>query len=240
MNTLQIPKIIHQIWSGIDEPLPTVFEELGKTWKENHPEWEYILWDNEKMSTFIQQFYPQYWDIYNGFMYNIQRWDAIRYLILNEMGGMYVDFDYESILPLDDLLKEKSCGFALEPKHTFPFFKKAIMFNNALMFSIPKHPFMQAIINFVFSEHDFSHFEISKEEYVLNTTGPFRLIELYNDLSEEEKKQIYLVPAKYVTPFDGQQAKLVRMGVKNQDLENCLEEAYAIHYFISAWRNNSK
>lgn len=27
----KVPKIIHQIWSGIDEPLPEMFEKLGQT-----------------------------------------------------------------------------------------------------------------------------------------------------------------------------------------------------------------
>ena len=34
-----IPKIIHQIWSGVDEPLPEYFSVLGETWKKYHPDW---------------------------------------------------------------------------------------------------------------------------------------------------------------------------------------------------------
>jgi mannosyltransferase OCH1-like enzyme len=81
----EIPKIIHQIWSGIDEPLPEIFRQFGETWKEHHPTWKYEFWDNERMITFVKKYYPQYWDTYNTFPYNIQRWDAIRYLILYKM-----------------------------------------------------------------------------------------------------------------------------------------------------------
>ena len=78
----KIPSIIHQIWSGVDGPLPEHFRVLGETWKRDYPNWEYKLWDNRMMNEFIQEFYPQYWDIYNQFPYNVQRWDAIRYLCL--------------------------------------------------------------------------------------------------------------------------------------------------------------
>ena len=91
----EIPKIIHQIWSGIDGPLPKHFEVLGDTWKKHHPDWEYRLWDNQKMNDFVLSYYPQYWKTYNSFRYNVQRWDAIRYLILDTIGGLYVDFDSE-------------------------------------------------------------------------------------------------------------------------------------------------
>ena len=46
----KIPKIIHQIWSGIDGPLPNYFKRLGDTWKRDYPDWEYILWDNARIN----------------------------------------------------------------------------------------------------------------------------------------------------------------------------------------------
>jgi mannosyltransferase OCH1-like enzyme len=98
---MRIPKIIHQIWSGIDEPLPKNFENLGKTWKYHYSDWKYEFWDNDRMNKFITENYPEYWEKYHKLKYNIQRWDVIRYLILNKMGGMYIDFDYESIKPMD-------------------------------------------------------------------------------------------------------------------------------------------
>jgi hypothetical protein len=52
---IEIPKIIHQIWSGLDEPLPKYFKSLGETWKENHPNhpnWKYEFWDNNRMNLY--------------------------------------------------------------------------------------------------------------------------------------------------------------------------------------------
>lgn len=238
----KIPKIIHQIWSGISEPLPEYFRILSETWKEHYPEWEYMFWDNRRMNEFIRKYYPEYWDIYNKYPYNVQRWDAIRYLILDKMGGMYVDFDYESLEPLDELIRDKSSCFALEPQSHWNVFgrkKKEKVFNNALMLNVPGHFFMRKIIKTAFSQKMLSY-RASKEICVLNTTGPWIISDLYCELTEEEKEDVYLIPAKHVTPFSLPQANRFRMGEISEELENCLKEAYAVHYFFSNWRNKNE
>lgn len=229
----EIPRIIHQIWSGLDGPLPIPFRILGETWKENYPDWRYEFWDNERINRFIQENYPQYWDLYNRYPYNIQRWDAIRYLILYQEGGMYVDFDYESVQNMDKLLEGKSCCFA-EEKINCPDGKP--YFNNALMLSSPGHPFMKKIIDAVFSENILIDTYRSKKECVFKTTGPDQLVRLYDILSKEEQKDIYIIPAQYVTPFDGHEAHRFRNGEKSEELDKCLgENTYAVHYYCSNW-----
>ncbi len=228
----EIPKIIHQIWSGINEPLPPRFKLLGETWKRDYPAWQYEFWDNQRINTFIQEHYPQYWYVYCKFQYNVQRWDAIRYLILDRIGGMYVDFDYESIKPMDDLIEGRTCCFALEKDFISNHFR---IFNNALMISTPEHPFIQRIVKYVFSKTIFSYEHAPKNMTVFNTTGPYALIRLYESLTEDEKENIYLIPSEYVSPFTGIEAEEVRLGVKRQGLEDCLENAYAVHYFFSEW-----
>ncbi|MDR1458641.1 MAG: hypothetical protein LBI60_00275 [Bacteroidales bacterium] len=236
----KIPEIIHQIWSGVDEPLPEHFRILGETWKEHHPAWKYEYWDNDRMNIFVRENYPGYWDAYNRFPYNVQRWDAIRYLILDRIGGMYVDFDYESLEALDMLLKNKTCCFAQEPQSHCRIFNREVMFNNALMVCVPEHPFMKRIVQRVFSEEIVSYRDSSKDVCVWKTTGPWNLIDLYEQSTPEEKKAVYLIPDKYVTPFDVMQARRFRMGEDSEDLEKCLREAYAVHYFFNGWLVNNK
>lgn len=149
---MRIPKIIHQIWDDIYEPLPPLFKEFGDTWKRDYPDFEYRLWSNEKMTSFVQKFYPQYWEKYLLLPYNIQRWDAIRYLILDKIGGIYIDFDYESIKPMNHLFNNRNCCFSSETETHCFIFRKPIMFNNALMMSIPKHPFIRKIIKSIFEQ----------------------------------------------------------------------------------------
>lgn len=237
MNTFRIPKVIHQIWSETYMPLPEHFRMLSETWKEQYPDWQYIHWDNKKINEFVQKHYPQYWTIFNKFPYDAQRWDAIRYLILDKIGGMYVDFDYESLEPIDKLIEDKTCCFAMEPETHRKVFKREVeqVFNNALMMSTPGHPFMKKIINNIYSSK-MLNFEGPKSLCVLNTTGPWLLIDLYYELTDEERKDIYIIPDKYVTPFDFDQAHRFRAGEISEELEVCLDEAVAVHYFFSSWR----
>lgn len=233
----EIPKIIHQIWSGIDEPLPAHFKELGETWKRDYPEWEYEFWDNDRMNQFIQDFYPQYQEAYNKFPHNIQRWDAVRYLILDKMGGIYVDFDYESIKPLNEVLKEKTCCFASEPIEHLAIFERNTYINNALMASAPEHPFMNEIIQKVFVLEIKNQKYTDKMEEVLNTTGPIMLSNLLEQ--SKCKNEVFILPANQVSPFSKMDARRFLSGSYDENfeeyLENRLEEAFAIHYFIGAW-----
>ena len=232
----KIPKIIHQVWGG--SPLPDHFRRLGATWKRDYPDWQYVLWDDEKINGFIREYYPQYLDIYARFPYNAQRWDAARYLFLYKMGGMYIDFDYESVEPFENLIDGKTCCFSEEPlseRDILNYKKVDRMFNNAMMLSVPGHPFMAKIIGAVFRENNLSC-QDPKAVCVLKTTGPWMLVDTYNELSDIEKSAVYLLPTRHVTPFNIDQARRFLAGERSQELEDCLEEAYAVHYFLGTWR----
>ena len=215
---------------------------LGNTWVRDYPNWDYCVWDNQKMNEFVQQIYPQYWEIYNNFPYNIQRWDAIRYLILYQIGGMYIDFDYESLYSIEPLIEGKNCCFSEEPAiHGTGFeIKMDNYFNNGMMLSIPKHPFIKKIIEDIFTSEK-CDYDIHQFDYVLRTTGPWKLMKLYSNLSKKDRQDIYLIPQKHVTPFDFYQARRAILGKEeSEELEDCLKEAYAVHYFFSDWRKQIK
>jgi hypothetical protein len=108
------------------------------------------------------------------------------------------------------------------------------------MASIPNHPFIKKIINKVFSDEIVNYRDSNKNTCVWKTTGPWSLIDLYEKLSYEEKESIYLIPDKYVTPFDVMQARRFRSGEVSDELESSLDEAYALHYFFNSWLVNDK
>jgi mannosyltransferase OCH1-like enzyme len=145
----EIPKIIHQIWSGTEEPLPEHFRLFGETWKEYHPAWKYELWDKERMLNFITEHYPHYLDTYQSFQYNIQRYDAIRYLILDKIGGMYVDFDTECLRPHDELLAEKVSPFDMNEIQLIRRGYESMEFDSRLKDAYSVHYFWGTWWNFI-------------------------------------------------------------------------------------------
>jgi mannosyltransferase OCH1-like enzyme len=97
-----IPKIIHQTWKT--DRIPEAWQPWTRTWRVFHPDWQYRLWADEDNRRFVETHYPDFIETYEGFSYNIQRADAVRYLILYKLGGLYVDLDFECLRPVNDLL----------------------------------------------------------------------------------------------------------------------------------------
>lgn len=95
-----IPKIIHQIWIG-----PKKAPEFMHTWEDNHPDYKYILWDEERIE---KELFP----LVNQHIYDLygkeerQTWNGrsnpLRYEILYRYGGIYIDADTKSLKPLDE------------------------------------------------------------------------------------------------------------------------------------------
>jgi mannosyltransferase OCH1-like enzyme len=231
----KIPKIIHQIWSGKHDPLPKHFRMMGETWKEHHPDWEYRFWDEERMNRFIHEHYPQYQDVYESFQYDVQRWDAIRYLILDKIGGMYVDFDIECLKPHDPLLEGNTCCFSAEPETHRIRFQKDVYFNNALMACIPWHPFIKSIINHVFSYNHPTQSITSGQHFleIMNTTGPLALMDIYERYYD--KSQVFIIPAQQVSPYDVAETRMIRRGYELEEFDNRLNNVYSLHYFFGGW-----
>lgn len=96
-----IPKIIHQLWIGPKKP-PL---KLMETWKTNHPDWEYMFWNEDT----LKEHFPN--GLYNQQQYDkMPEWngkcDIARYEIVEKFGGFFVDADAVSLRPLDDYLLE--------------------------------------------------------------------------------------------------------------------------------------
>ena len=54
------------------------------------------------------------------------------------------------------------------------------------------------------------------------------------------KANVHLIPVRYVTPFNIDQARRFLSGDRSDELENCLSDAYAVHYFFGGWRKGEK
>tara|TARA_R100000808_G_scaffold16040_1_gene36502 strand:+ start:3116 stop:3790 length:675 start_codon:yes stop_codon:yes gene_type:complete len=105
--------MIHQVYWD--------FTQSGKTWrdivkyKDNMLEtqyfckvhnYEYKLWDLKDLEKLIEEDYPEYLDLFNGFRYNIQKADFARYCILHKYGGLYIDCDIRPMKNLDGVFDE--------------------------------------------------------------------------------------------------------------------------------------
>ena len=234
ITNAQIPKIIHQVWEGRSGEKPDeILFRLAETWKNENPDWEYRFWSYKEIDQFLLNNFPEFIEKYNNFRYDAQRWDAIRYLILLKFGGVYADLDYECLEPLDWLLGNKSCCLGLDPVEHSYLFNKPYIISNAFMAVMPQHPFFKSIISEINNNHSNAQ---DKFNYVLETTGPYMLSNLYE--SYLNKDQIWLIPSELTSPISKNEVALIVRGIITDEIAEKIEKAYAVHYFFGSWYGN--
>jgi len=88
-----IPKIIHQIWVGPNEIPPQCLTYIN-TVKTLHPKYEHILWTNDNLPPLPDKVQIQMEKYGKNKKWAFQC-DVLRYYLLNEFGGIYLDVDFE-------------------------------------------------------------------------------------------------------------------------------------------------
>lgn len=231
-SNLKIPKIIHHV---CDYPngIPENLRILAATWKKHHPDWEQRFWDKEQMGRFVHETFPDFEPYYLAYPHNAQRWDAIRYLILYHMGGLYVDLDYECLEPFDSILCGKTCCIALEPDLHARYNNKPRILSNALMVAKPGCGFMRKIIDELKAQDGSSFADLEKYKVILNTTGPQMVTRVYESL--KNKKAVTLLPSDAFMPLTPKEISLAIQGRSTEFINYKLENAFAVHYFFNSW-----
>ncbi|PWY83012.1 MIPC synthase subunit [Aspergillus heteromorphus CBS 117.55] len=161
-----IPKIIHQTYKN--ETIPEVWREAQQSCIDLHPDYEYILWTNEKSREFIANEYPWFLETFDGYKYPIQRADSIRYFVLAHYGGTYID--------LDD-----GCNRRLDPLLAYPAWVRRTVptgISNDAMGSVPQHPFFLRTIELLQS---YDRHWLLPYITVMYSTGPLFLSVIWKE-----------------------------------------------------------
>ena len=97
----KIPKIFHQIWLG-GKPLPKDFREYQQTWQKYNNEYKMHIWDETNISRlkYIDNSMP--WKLKNF----AEKADYLRFCILLEHGGIYIDTDFECLQNIENIIQK--------------------------------------------------------------------------------------------------------------------------------------
>lgn len=139
MSSHKIPKILHQLWIGPKSP-PT---RLLATWKEKHPDYEYILWNEAEFAR--REFVPSCIDQINLIQEINGKADILRWEILYKYGGVFFDADSICIEPLDNDLFLTKTGFAAFENET----ERGTLIATVAMGFVPHHPLCADIIEWI-------------------------------------------------------------------------------------------
>ena len=223
---LQKGKIIHQVWFGTipnKNKAKNRYEKLKiyrNSWKEKNTEWYQIEWNKEMSKSLVTKFYPEYYEMYKNYKYDIQRCDAVRYMILHRYGGLYADMDYYCNKPFDSVFEKYVENFYLVQTPNM----SGDYVSNSLMYSVQEHPFWKyLLVEMVLCED--SPIYYSKHLQIMYESGPGILNRVYHRYKEQYKLKSW--PHKYFQPY-GHTDSI--MSLKN-------ENVYAIHASDGSWHS---
>jgi len=179
---MRIPKIIHQIWIG-PKPAP----KFMHTWKDFHPDYEYVLWNEEKIEKDLfpminQHIYDLYGEeenqIWNG------RSNPLRYEILYKYGGIYIDADSKCLRRLDDNLLDSDFFAAYINEK-----KRNDRIATGVIGSIPKHEIMKKCIE-----------EINKKDKIERPSFKFVGPVFFTNVVKKYNFKFKIYPSHYFYP----------------------------------------
>lgn len=178
-----IPRRIIQTGKSVHQSVRT--RAMVTSIRQLNPDFEYLFYDDDAVETFIDKEFPQYRDVFDNFLYRIQKFDFFRYLAVYRYGGFYFDLDVLLGSGLSQLL-DYGCVFSFEGLSYSRYLRDQCQMDweigNYAFGAAPFHPFLEAIIeNCVRAQKDPGWVKpmmrgiprMSKEEFlVLYTSGP--------------------------------------------------------------------
>ena len=119
--------------------MPEIFQEFSRGWQRLHPNWRLILWGQAKELPPLvnRDLYDRASEICPGYEGQL-RSDIVRYELLYQYGGVWIDTDFECLKPIDGLLDGVECFLAWNNPGKW--------LNNAIMGAEARHPFMERLI----------------------------------------------------------------------------------------------
>ena len=214
------------MWFQGNTLVPEKYKAGVQSWKKNHRKLEYLLWDENKLSNFINDNYPEYFEEWYSLTEIIKKCDVSRYFILHYYGGVYADLDtyvYKSIETLisdlnlydyDIIFSEESSdvkSWKRTAKVSFPSsVEKYNVVGNAVILSKPGHDFWIEFIDRCFK---------NKDKNVLESFSTWHLTKFLNEYDIKDSVKVidweYLLSVDYIP-----------------------KKSYVTHNYDAEWINN--
>jgi mannosyltransferase OCH1-like enzyme len=203
------PKI-HQIWLG--GKLPEKFQKWCNTWREFHPHWEYRLWTDDDLPN-IEITKREMFDASTN---QGMRSDILRYEILRQEGGLYVDTDFECLKPFDDLLYLRFfVGISTDAD---------MQTYCGLIGSEPYGHVITTCVNDLRGAYTGND-----GNKIMDATGPFYITRCLLAGAREHPEGVVAFPMDFFYPFPN------NMRFTNTSKEYIKDFSYAIHHWKTSW-----
>ena len=211
----RVPRKIHQIWIG--GSLPAEYNLWTRSWREKNSEWEYKLWTEQDILSFGLRNEKAFCESPS---YGAKS-DIARYEILERLGGVYVDTDFECLKPIKYIAD--NCSFFAGTT-----FGEAPQITNSIIGSVPNHSFVSRIVKKT-NQPVFTRDGMA----ILEATGPIFMTRLFFDSIAEYDTSTVILPSNYFYPLPNF-ARLEK-NIENVHSKYVTDDSYGIHYWEVSW-----
>jgi|SRR5579871_2318088 len=198
---LRIPRTFHRIWLG-SRPMPLEFVEFGISWLAHHPGWNMHTWTDAHAAGLANR------ETMARSVARSGKANVLRYEILWRYGGVYVDTDFECRKNLEPLLENVSCFVGLQSPG---------LANNAIIGSVPAHPFLHDLVANV-------HAGVRTHRLSIKQSGPYYLTERLRG-----RRDVTVFPTEYFYPYQWHE---------RWRRHEHFPGAYGVHHWSLSWRKH--
>lgn len=219
-------KNIHLVFLDKNEEMPIQFKVCVERIKNMHSSWNITEWDEENCLMFLQEFLPEYVDVFKSFKYKVQKADFIKVALVYVLGGFYIDMDMYLLNPLDELI-DKSLVLAEEFIVSNDYQDKINRVSNIeianYMFGGEKgHPFLQMLLDEIASRVDV---EIKDEQDVINSRLGLLSNIYFSNIDKFDDVTFLKRNGMYARMSDG-------------STNETLFGKYAVHLHVGTWKED--
>jgi len=208
----RIPKKIHQIWLGSE--LPDKYRKWTYSWKAFNPDWEYKLWTDANTNEVILSDRG----LFDSIKSMGQKSDYLRYHVLNQFGGIYIDTDFECLKSIDPL--------SYLDFYTGIGYPGDVELYIGLIASTPHH---------FITEHIVNSLKVTPSETnwrkIFECTGSFFFTRKFLEVVKKDTEGVVAFPMGFFYPFPNNFRKA---GAPYSYVKLC---SFAIHHWEVSWIN---
>jgi len=217
---IMIPKVMHRVWlSG--EPLPRLAQEYIDGWTRLHPDWQQRLWTSENLP---EMFNRPLFDRAQGWA---AKTDILRYELMHQFGGVYLDVDVEPRKNIDALIAGLDAFAPRFREESSPGFDPDFCLEIAVLGSVPRHALFGRIVDALGPWN-----EAHVGQSILLTTGPqfFTLQVRKWNRGDTQGHTLTELPPPAFQPYEWDQFD--REAMDHPD-------SYGIHRCWGSWNNRN-
>ncbi len=209
-TTERIPKKVHQIWLG--STLPDKYKAWVDSWKIFNPDWEYKLWTDANTHEVAL---PDR-DLFDRIRSMGHKSDYLRYHILNQFGGVYVDTDFECLKSLAPL-----CYLDFYTGIGFP---GKLELYIGLIGTVPNHFIMQSVVERVVVGRNATNWR-----KIFERSGSFFFTRTFLEAVTKDTERVVAFPPGFFYPFPNNFRKV------QAPYSYVKPYSFAIHHWEVSW-----